>query len=179
MKKILFLSTVLAVSAGFSGCSSDSAPAATTTAPITTSPATPLTNATLNGTWIGNCFDDGAPPWVRLSVLLDNGNATVTVTSYSDDTCTNVSMIDALITATYTLGAVVTVDGTVAGITSATQIDTIQITGVSPGQKSYDIYAIVGNKLYVGDDSPPNDGTTPATRPIKLDADVDEILTKQ
>ena len=180
MKRILIISTMLC---GLAGCSSESStPAGTTstpTTPDTTSTPTPVTNATLNGTWTARCLDGGAPPWVKPSFEIGNGNITVKLTNYDDDTCTTVAMIEVLATATYTLGADVTLDGSVAGITTATQIDTTQITGASPGEKSYEIYAILGDKLYVGDDSPPNDGTSPATRPTKLDADLDAIYTKQ
>lgn len=182
MRKILIISLMLY---GFAGCSSESSTPAgntsTPTTPDTTSTATPIpvTNATLNGTWVGVCFDDGGSSWVKLSFELDNGNATAKLTTYDDATCATVAMIEILATATYTLGADVTLDGSVAGITTATEFDSTQITGVSPGQKSYDIYAILGDKLYQGDSSLPNDGTSPATRPTSLNGDVDEIFTKQ
>jgi hypothetical protein len=69
------------------------------------------------------------------------------------------------------LGGAVTVDGSVAGITVATEIDITDMTPMSAqyGEVSYDLIAIQGNRFYLGLVDGVNDGSTPALRPAQLD----------
>ena len=69
-----------------------------------------------------------------------------------------------------------TVNGTVAGITTATKIDFTETA--YPNEVDYTIIAAKDNRLYFGnDDDPATDGSTDAKRPVQLE-DVD-FLTRQ
>ena len=167
MKKILLVSAFSSVLA-LSACSSSDDPA----------PAT-LTNALLNGTWASGCVIDGPDSFTAIATF-NNGNGTTEITGYiGDTTCTNVSFIENE-TFSYILGSDVTVDGSVAGITTATQIDITDTTDPnSPdfGTIDYDIFAITNLiTLYAGNTDGVNDGSTAALRPTQLD---DTPFTKQ
>lgn len=71
----------------------------------------------------------------------------------------------------YVFGNDITVDGSVAGITTAIQVNNTDTTPGSStlGQTSYDIFAVKDLiTLYVGDTLGANDGTTEVLRPIQL-----------
>ena len=166
MKKIIAISTIVI---GLSGCSSDD-PAAVI--------SSTLNNTLLNGTWVSGCVVEAQDSFMATGTF-NNGTGSSLVTFYiGDTTCTNVSMVENE-TFTYTIGADVTVDGSVAGITTATQIDFKNTTVGSAdfGELDYDIYAITNLiTLYIGDTDGANDGSTPALRPVQL---LDAPFTKQ
>ena len=141
-----------------------------------------VTNTTLNGTWLSNCDADPffLPDYsIQASALFNNGRLTLIVTSFDNTICTGNITTQETFTATYILGIDVPVDGSVAGITSATKIDYIDTTIASPefGEQTFDIIAIKGNNLYEGDDNGVNDGTTDALRPTTLLDD--SVFTRQ
>ena len=159
MKKIIAISTIVI---GLAGCSSSDDPAANLNST--------LTHALLDGTWLSDCFVE-APDSFKVSATFNNGSGSVSFTNYfGDTTCTTVSNIEDE-TFTYTIGSDVTVDGSVEGITTATQID---FTDTTPGaipadEESFDIFAIKDLiTLYVGDSTGVNDGSTAALRPTQL-----------
>jgi len=131
----------------------------------------------LDGSWTTPCFVDAMAMTSEMDVFtFDQGDISAVVTTYAGTTCSGM-MMQEIQTATYVLGATVSVDGSVAGITVATEID---ITNTTPGPDfgdiDYDIIAIRNNNLYAGDTDGANDGTTPALRPTQLDPDV--VLTR-
>lgn len=141
-----------------------------------------VTHTTLNGTWLSDCeVDPVFLPGISInaSALFNNGTITLTITSFDNTTCTGNTATQETFTATYILGSDITVDGSVAGISSATKIDYIDTTLNSPdiGEQTFDIIAITGNKLYEGDDDGVNDGTTDALRPTQLLGDI--VFTRQ
>jgi len=165
MKKILILSTILAV---LTGCSSDDDAAA----------ASALTHALLDGTWVSGCNVE-APFSFKVTVTLNNGSGSATTTDYSDDTCTAINMVENE-TFNYVIGKDVTVDGSVAGITTATQVNFTDTTpgAVPAGEKTFDIFAIANLiTLYIGDTDGANDGSTAALRPTQLSSA--PVFTKQ
>ena len=165
MKKIIAISTIVI---GLAGCSSSDDPAANLNST--------LTHALLDGTWLSDCFVE-APDSFKVSATFNNGSGSVSFTNYfGDTTCTTVSNIENE-TFTYTIGSDVTVDGSVEGITTATQIDFTDTTvgSLNIGTITYDIFAIkvdpnlaAPSTIYVGDDSGVNDGSTAALRPTQL-----------
>ena len=164
MKKFIALSAIVI---GLAGCSSSSDDV---TVPSIDGSVTALV---LNGTWLSNCVVE-APNSFMVLANLNNGLGSSVGTTFSDTACTMVSMVEQD-TFTYTLGADVTVDGSVAGITTATEVDTTDTTVGSPdfGDIDYDIFAIKDlNTLYIGDDTGVNDGTTAALRPTTLSSTV-------
>lgn len=162
MKKFIALSAIVI---GVAGCSSSDDP----TADLNST----LTNALLNGTWISSCITTNLDPGLgsaKVNATLSNGSGSVTYTGYSDNGCQTVTTTVPE-TFTYTLGIDVTVDGSVAGITTATQVNFIDTTpgAIPAGEESFDIYAIKDLiTLYVGDDTGVNDGSTTALRPTQL-----------
>ena len=160
MKKIIALSAIVI---GLAGCSSDD-PAANL--------SSTLTNALLNGTWASGCVDD-TPDSLQITAMFNNGTGSVSITKFvGDTTCdpANLATVENE-TFTYTIGTDVTVDGSVAGITTATQVDFTDTTAGSPdiGTIDYDIFAIKDLiTLYIGDTDGANDGSTAALRPIVL-----------
>ena len=131
-----------------------------------------VTNALLNGTWQSDCAIEGADSYIAVGTF-NNGKVDFESTQYvGSNTCdTNLTSSIENSSATYTIGKDVTVDGSVAGITTAVEVDMVDTTpGLSPaGEKSYNIFAIKDlNTLYVGDDTGSNNGTTAALRPTQL-----------
>ena len=156
MKKILALAAII----GITGCASDD-PTADLSATIT--------NALLNGTWVRICEITGASSSFDVTLTLNEGNGTFILNSYPNLACASTGTADLNLSLTYTFGKQVTVDGSVAGITSASEID-FDFTGGAP---SFDLIAIDNlTFLYFGDtDTDPNfDGSTVAKRAIKLDS---------
>ncbi len=157
---ILFMLTGCGGGSGDSGSSEDGVSGAVTTTLAT-------------GTWKTPCkLDDEDPADIVnfiIEVIIDATTITGTVTVYdqADTTCTGTSAVVGLDPLTYILGDNVTVDGSVAGITTATKIDT-----TDPGppiEIDYDLIAISNNKLYLGNTDGVNDGTSDALRPTQLD----------
>jgi len=145
----------------------------------TTSTPTSVTHALLNGTWKSNCGITSSVTSNDITAVFNNGIGGLTATTYSDNSCSTIAMQE-LGTLSYTLGSDVTVDGSVAGITTATQIDLTDTTVGSStnGEITYDIAAIKDSTtLYTGDDSGVNDGSTPALRPTQLQDFL--VFTKQ
>jgi hypothetical protein len=152
----------------FSGTREPAIGCGTTTTTTTTS----VTHALLNGTWKSNCGITSSVESNDITAVFNNGVGSLTATTYDDNSCSaaNIVMTDPG-TFTYTLGSNVTVDGSVAGITTATQFDLTDTTAGSPdfGEITYDIAAIKDSTtLYTGDDSGTNDGSTSALRPTQL-----------
>jgi hypothetical protein len=136
----------------------------------------PVALKSIDGNWAIDCFPDGAT-FFKIVANFNQGMGSAVTTIYTDAACTTVMMIDPPQTMTYVLGEAVTVDGSVAGITSATQFDSTDTTpGPEFGEVDYDLVAIKDNKLYVGYSDGANDGTTPTLRPTQLDPDI--VLTK-
>ena len=131
----------------------------------------------LDGTWETDCLVD-APFSVSLVVTFNNGNADLSETEYADGACTMVMTVNSR-DLLFELGSAVMLDGAVAGITSATQADVTITTPMiaETGNVDYDIIAIKGNSLYIGDSNGANDGSTLALRPTQLDAEY--VFTKQ
>jgi hypothetical protein len=141
----LLCSTILLLT----GCSSSSTtPAAATTKTALTS---------IDGIWQSACQAreiDGGPYSFQVTLTADGGNSVIIQDFYNGLTCEGVNLDeDGPENETYTLGDVVTLDGSVASITSATKIDSTDEDGVT----SYSIVAISGNNLYIGDDDDDDD----------------------
>ncbi|MBE9568895.1 MAG: hypothetical protein IMF14_09370 [Proteobacteria bacterium] len=139
-----------------------------------------ITHALLNGTWVSVCVAE-APDSFKGIVKLNDGIGSTEVTKYSDDiTCSNNATAQPVETFTYVIGGDVTVDGAVAGITTATKVDFTDTTAGSStiGEIDYDIFAVSGLiTLYVGDSDGANDGSTDALRPTTLSPTIS--FTKQ
>jgi hypothetical protein len=153
----LLCSTILLLT----GCSSSSTtPAAATTKTALTS---------IDGIWQSACQAreiDGGPYSFQVTLTADGGNSVIIQDFYNGLTCEGVNLDeDGPENETYTLGDVVTLDGSVASITSATKIDSTDEDGVT----SYNIVAINGNNLYIGDDDEDDSiGETEENRPEQL-----------
>ena len=161
----LLCSTILLLT----GCSSSSTtPPAATTATAT---ATALTS--IDGTWQSACTVleiEGGEFSSQVTLTADDGNSEITEALYNGSECEgdNVNPDGTEPeNETYTLGDVVTVDGSVASITSATKIDSTDEDGVT----SYNIVAVSGSNLYIGDEGDDENngiGETEETRPEQL-----------
>lgn len=127
----------------------------------------------LDGTWTTACLVD-APNSLMVELLINNGTLNSTTTTYAGNTCSGGVMMIELTNLSLKLGDAVTLDGSVAGITTATEVDATNTTPMSPdnGEVEYSIIAIKGDSLYYGDFDGVNDGTTPARRSIQLDDSV-------
>jgi hypothetical protein len=135
----------------------------------------------IDGTWLSNC-DIDAPSDISsdLLVIAINGDLTVIATAYGNLSCNNDDiLIQETVTATYILGSAVTVDGSVAGITTATEIDITDTTAGSPefGETSFELVAIKDNEAYFGDCDGVNDCSTETLRATQLSDTI--VLTKQ
>ena len=104
------------------------------------------------------------------TLVINNGTGTRTETEYMDGACATPMVMNPSVF-TFSLGTAVTLNGDVAGITSATELD-ITVTNPPPTETFYDIIALVGDSIYLGDSLGANDGTTPALRPTELDDEV-------
>ena len=140
----------------------------------------------LSATWTAECVIDDAgvnsyiPTLVFAtdgSVLYNSGTGTSSDVYYLDDTtCTITDAFPLpetreLNTFSYTLGNNVIVDGSIAEITEATELDTVNTTEGSPdlGATEFDIFAIKDKvTLYFGNKAELNDGTTIELRPRQL-----------
>lgn len=164
MKKIIIVSAILA---GLVGCSSSD-----TSTPASVSGT--VTTAQLIGTWLIAC-DVETLGSSNGAVTLTDTTGDVAVATYDDANCQTPNGGVIMESFTYTLGADFALDGTVAGITTGTELDSIDTGTLIP---SFNSIALVGTSLYLGDDEadPAKDASTPAARPTKLD---DVPLTKQ
>jgi len=165
MKNIKYIVALIAVLAGLIGCSSSDS-----TTPNT---STALTHASLNGTWETGCGIIDPVSSNKIVFVFNNGDGVGTYTTFSDNLCLPNAVFNVEPASfTYIFGSNVTVDGSVSGITTATQIDITETTQGSAtlGEITYDIGAIKDSTtLYFGDVSGTNDGSTAALRPTQLD----------
>ena len=144
-----------------------------------------ITSTLLSHTWTSGCVIDGADSYrptlvftTSGGVLYHSGNGTSSNIYYLEDTTCAVTEAFPvpetrdLNTFSYTLGNDVIVDGSVAEITAATEIDIATNTsgGLIPfGVADYDIFAIKDTfTLYFGNKTDPNNGTTLELRPTQL-----------
>ncbi len=164
MKKIILLSAILA---GLAGCSSsDDAPTAVSGT---------VTAAELVGTWLIACEAEAGGSF-NVAATLTATTGEIAVSTFDDAICTPITQ-NGMETDTfsYTLGADFALDGTVASITTGTELDSIDTNTLV---SSFDSIALVGTSLYLGDDEadPAKDASSPAARPTTLD---DTPLIKQ
>ena len=155
-------------------------------------------SAFLNVIWTSECVVDinGTDSYIPTlvfatdsGVLFNSGTGTSSNIYYLEDTtCTitdafPVPEIRDLNTFSYTLVNNVIVDGSVAEITEATEIDTTTNTsgGLIPfGVAEFDIFAIKDKfTLYFGNKVDLDSGTTIELRPTQLTADPTVIYTRQ
>jgi hypothetical protein len=134
----------------------------------------------LNATWRSECVVDGTNSYIPTLVFnmdgsssYDTGTGSSSRIYHTDNTtCSSLEpeVID-LATFSYTLGNIIALDGAVAEITEAIQIDTVNTTEGSTdiGATEFDIYAVKDRlTLYFGNKEAPYDGTTAELRPIQL-----------
>jgi len=155
MKKIIALSAIVI---GLAGCSSSD--------DILAKIGGDLTHLLLNGTWESNCVAE-APDSYSVTATLNDGIGSAQTTEFSDNLdCSNNAETQPAETFTYEFGGDVELDGSVAGLTAATKVDS---TDTTSGEIDYDIFALKDlATLYVGDSTGTNDGTTDALRPTTL-----------
>jgi hypothetical protein len=146
-------------------------------------------SAFLNNIWRSACVtdvDDVNSSYIPTLVftsddgtLYNSGTGTSSEVYYVDDTTCTVNEtypepeIRDSNTFSYSLGKNVIVDGSVADITEATEIDTVNTTegSLDFGAEEYDIFAIKDKyTLYFGNKEDPNNGTTIDLRPTQLDS---------
>ncbi len=143
-----------------------------------------ITSTLLSHTWTSECRIEDSnsyrPTLVFTSnggMLFDSGNGTSSNIYYLENTtCTITEAFPVpetrdLNTFSYTLGNDIIVDGSVAEITEATELDTINTTegSVDLGATEFDIFAIKDTfTLYFGNKTDTNDGTTIELRPTQL-----------
>jgi hypothetical protein len=125
----------------------------------------PTFQSSLQGTW-STCLM-GTLNSGKLSLAFGGSTATVAVNSYTNLTCAGVGTSAGTTAYTYVIGPTVTASLGAASVT-AHQIDL-----TSGGVTQYDLVYIDGavtpHRLYVGDSSGLNDGSTAALRPTTLD----------
>ena len=149
VKKLLVLGLI---TVGLASCSSND-PAAPTDEE--------LTHLLLNGTWQGACLEAGALSF-KVEHIYNNGTGSTSLNEYANGTCIG-TPVSTPKDFTYTFGADVTVDGTVAGITEAQEINLVFSDAAFSDE--YNIFAIKDLiSLYTGVVT----GTTPETRPAQL-----------
>jgi hypothetical protein len=139
--------------------------------PTNPTDTTALTHASLNGTWATICGIIDPVSSNKIVFVFNDGVGSGAYTTYNDNLCSPLNIITVEpATFTYIFGSNVTVDGSVSGITTATQVDITETTQGSAGEITYDIGAIKDSTtLYLGDDSGTNDGSTTVLRPTQLD----------
>lgn len=161
---------LMTVFIGLTGCAED--PAEET--------ARIVTSTLLSTTWTSECVIDGTNSYLPTLVFATYGGASYNSGTGSSSKIyhtdnTTCSSFDAEVqdinTFSYVLGNNVTVDGTIAEITLATEIDTVNTTEGSAdlGATEYDIFAIKDKyTLYFGDKTDPSNGTSADLRPTQL-----------
>jgi len=163
MKKIIALSAIVI---GLAGCSSSD--------DIVAEIGGELSHLLLNGTWVSNCVAE-APDSFKVVATLNDGIGSTQTTEFPDNLdCTINGAEKSAETFTYVFGTDVTLDGSVAGLTAATKVDSTDTLG----NIDYDIFALDALiTLYVGDTDGINDGSTDALRPTTLSSKIS--FTKQ
>jgi hypothetical protein len=126
-----------------------------------------LSLAGLDGTWTTACLVNPASS-IMVVWQINNGAAASRGLTFSDTTCTTIAM-EETVNLSLSLGSAVVLDGGVAGITSATELNTTITSGIDTGLRGYDLVAIQGNLLFLGDINGFNDGSNPGLRPTQLD----------
>ncbi len=139
-----------------------------------------VTSTVLSTTWKLECVVDGENSYLPVLTFATNGgqfydSGTGTRSNIyhtGDITCASTEQeVRNLTTFNYALGSDVSVDGSIAEITEAMQIDITNTTegSVDFGVVEYDIFAIKDRlTLYFGDKAAANDGSTAALRPTQL-----------
>jgi len=137
-------------------------------------------DAALNGTWKSVCTEIGGGYEVS-TVVIDGAVAVDTYATYSDSTCTTRDdEPDEVITFSleFPQGTVATSLGTARFIDITPESFTVggqPVAAPNGFNTLYDIYLVVGDTLYLGDDE--DDAITPEARPTQLD--VSDPLTRQ
>jgi hypothetical protein len=154
-----------------------------------------ITSTLLSNTWTSECRIEDSNSYRPILVFtsnggrfFDSGNGTSSNLYYTGDTACNITALNPvpetrdLNTFSYSLGNDVIVDGSVAEITKATEINTTtNITEglITFGVAGFDIFAIKDTfTLYFGNKTDTNDGTTVDLRPTQLTADPTIIYTR-
>lgn len=144
-----------------------------------------ITSTLLSHTWTSECVIDGEDSYIPTlvftsngGILFDSGNGTSSNIYYLGDlTCSITEAFPApetrdLNTFSYTMGIDIIVDGSVAEITEATEINTTTNTTeglITFGVADFDIFAIKNSfTLYFGNKTDPDNGTTIDLRPTQL-----------
>jgi hypothetical protein len=122
--------------------------------------------STLQGTW-ASCETDGTAS-AKLAFTFSGSNVTIALASWNaNSTCTGTPDFQAGVSGTFTVGSAVTAN------LGATPVTAHQIDVTSGGSTQYDLVyvdtAANPDRLYLGDSSGANDGSTPALRPTALD----------
>jgi hypothetical protein len=130
----------------------------------------------IDGTWISNCIVETLfNISTDLSFVAKEGELSSVTTVYGNLTCGDAELlIQETVEFTYVLGGVVTVDGSVDGITSATEIDLINATAGSAdfGAIGYELIGVTGDFAYFGDCDGADACTTADLRATQLDGSV-------
>jgi len=167
MKNIFTLITIFA---GLAGCSEEPSEELERIA----------TSILLGVTWTSECIIDGTNSYIPTltftsngGAFYDSGNGTSSNVYHTDNTtCSSLEPeIQDVNTFSYILGSNVIVDGSVAEITEAMEIDTTNTTegSIDIGATEYDIFAIKNKlTLYFGNKDEPNNGSTIDFRPTQL-----------
>jgi hypothetical protein len=112
-----------------------------------------LASAALVGTWV-SCNNNGNID-TRTSITVTNSGMSIIDADFTlNSNCSgNAVSQEPEETVSYELGSLVTVNGAVAGLTNATQLDITFTTVGSPsfGQKAFSIIAVKGNQMFFGD----------------------------
>ncbi len=130
--------------------------------------------ALLQGTWKSPCsqWTSGTATYSEQSVVVFSGqNISSTLYDYSNGTCSGTGTVFDSSTGSFT------VVGTVTANLGSTSVTAYQVNGTNsgtPGQTFYDLAyvntSVTPNRLYAGDTSGVNDGSTAAKRPTTLDS---------
>lgn len=123
--------------------------------------------STLQGTW-AVCGTDGMTS-AKLTFTFSGSNVTIALASWgANTTCAGTPDSQASGNGTFTVGSAVTAN------LGATPVTAYPVDFTGSGGTQYDLaYVDVGaspDRLYLGDSSGANDGSTPALRPTELDA---------
>jgi hypothetical protein len=132
-----------------------------------------LTSAVLIGTW-SSC-NNNEDIDTRTSVTFTNNAISIVDTDFTlNSNCSGESVNqNSEETASYELGSLVTVNGAVIGITSATQFTFTDTTveSTTPGKKNFTLIAVTGTQMFFGNGDP-NNNNNEANRAKQLGSDV-------
>jgi len=113
-----------------------------------------LTSAVLIGTWSSCNDNDGVD--TKTSITFTNNAISIVDTDFTlDSNCSGGAVNpNPEETASYELGSLVTVNGAVVGITSATQLTLTDTTvgSANPGKKNFTLIAVTGTQMFFGDE---------------------------